>query len=188
MRDVVAMDHHRRQLEARSCGEIEGVEPLDETRRAVRLARLDHLHDELAPAQRFAGLAAGVQPCRARMSAAVGVGTHVGRAAEPCDASPGGGRAVALRVDLQGAADEQVAGIVSRHLRQCAVRAQAAIRPDGKDVRARRQVALHAELGAEAIDAFDEASLDRRDQRRMRVQDEMRGDLALESPRGAEGR
>ena len=51
-----------------------------------------------------------------------------------------------------------------------------------------RHVALHAELGAEAVDTLDGARFDPRDQRRVWVQDEMGGDLAAQAAGRAEGR
>ena len=73
-------------------------------------------------------------------------------------------------------------------LRQRAVRTQIAVGADRKNVGAFGDIALHAELGAEAIDALDEAGLDRRDQGRVRIEHEMARDLALQAARGAEGR
>ena len=97
-----------------------GVEPLDEGRLHVLAEGLDHLHDQLLPARRAgsaaapgACLAAGLQPGRARMAPAARVGAHVGRAAEAGDAAERRGRAVAVEVDLQGRADEHVAGVVA---------------------------------------------------------------------------
>ena len=55
MADIVAMDHHRRQREARGSGEVERVQPFDKARCAVRLMRLHHLHHELASAQALTG-------------------------------------------------------------------------------------------------------------------------------------
>jgi hypothetical protein len=50
-----------------------------------------------------------------------------------------------------------------------------------------RNVAFHAQLGTEAIDAVDEAGFDRGDQGRVRVQYEMPSDLALQSALGGVG-
>src|SRR6202040_245926 len=98
----------------------------------------------------------GAQPSGAVMAAATGVGAHGRRAAEAGDPALRGCRAVALRVDLQCAAGEEVAGILSGDLRKRAVRAQIAVRPDRKHVGVARDVAFHAEFGAKAIDAVDE--------------------------------
>jgi hypothetical protein len=77
---------------------------------------------------------------------------------------------------------------LSGDLRKRAVGAQIAVRPDRKHVGVARDVALHADLGAEAIDAVDEAGFDRRYQGRMRVQHEMPSDLAFQPALGGEGR
>ena len=107
------------------------------------------------------------------MTAPARVRAHVRRAAEAGDPVLRRGRTVALRVDLQRGADEEVAGILAGDLRQRAVGTQIAVGADGKDVGAFRDVALHAEFGAEAIDAVDEAGFDRRDQGRVRIEHEI---------------
>src|SRR6266850_2575856 len=58
----------------------------------------------------------GVQTCALPISAATRVGAHIRRAAEARDPALCCRRAVTLRVDLQRAADEEVAGILSRDL------------------------------------------------------------------------
>jgi hypothetical protein len=187
MGHVVAIDHHRRQREARGGRKVEGVQPLDKARRPVRLVRPHHLHHQLAPAQALARLLAGAQPGGTVVATTARIGAHVRRAPEAGDPALGGCRAVALRVDLQCAADEEVAGILAGDLRKRAVRAQIAVGADWKHVSVARDVALHAELGAEAIDAVDEAGFDRGDQGRVRVQHEMPRDLALQSALGGVG-
>ena len=156
--------------------------------------RLDHLHHELLTTGRAAGtgepftrLAPGLQPARACVTAPARVGAHVRRAAEASDAALCCRRAVALRVDLQRAADEEVAGILSGDLCERAVGPQIAVGADRKYIGVVRNVAFHAQLGAEAIDAVDEAGFDRGDQGRVRVQHEMPGDLALQSALGGVG-
>src|SRR6202022_2529962 len=86
-------------------------------------------------------------------------------------------RAVALRIDLQCAADEEVAGLMPGYLPQRPVPAQITGGADRKHVGVARDVALHTQLGAEAIDAVDEAGFDRRYQGRVRVQHEMPSNL-----------
>ncbi len=137
---------------------------------------LDHLHHQLVAARRAGGAAAagarfapGLEPGGAGVAAAARVGAHVGRAAEARDAAQRGGRAVAVEVDLQGRADEQVAGVVARRLAERAVAAQAAVGAGEEHVGARADVVLHAQLGAEGMHRLDPAGLDRRDQRRVRV-------------------
>ena len=118
------------------------------------------------------------------MAAATWIRAHVRRAAEASDAALGGRRAVTLRVDLQRAADEEVAGILSRDLCERAVGPQIAVGANREYIGAVRDIAFHAQLGTEAIDAVDEAGFDRGDQGRVRVEHEMRGDFPF-SPRRA---
>ena len=94
VRDVVAVDHDRRQRHAGLLRERPRVEPLDEGRLHVLAEGLDHLHHQLLPARRAGGaaapgarLAAGLQPGRAGVAPAARVGAHVGRAAEAGDAA-----------------------------------------------------------------------------------------------------
>src|SRR5207247_8791401 len=98
-----------------------------------------------------------------------------------CRAMPGG-------CDLQRAADEEVAGILASGLGEGTVGAEIAVGAYRKHVRAICDVAFHAEFGAEAVDAVDEAGFDRGDQGRMRVEHEVPGDLALQSALRGEGR
>ena len=186
--DVVAVDHHRRQRQSRGCREINRVQPLHEARRAVRLPGLDHLQHELAAPAAVAGLLARAQPGWTGMAAPSCVRTHVGRAAKTGDPILGCGRTVALCIDLKGRTDEQVARILAGGLRQGAVRSQVTVGPDRKYVGAFGHIAFHPELGPETIDALDKAGLDRGDQRRVRIENEVGGDLALQAARGAEGR
>ena len=132
-------------------------------------------------------LAPGLQPRRARVAAAARVGAHVGRAAEAGDPAQRRGRAVAGQVDLQRRADEQVAGVVAGGLAEGAVGAQAAVRAGEEDVRPGADVVLHADLGAEEVHRLDEAGLDGRDQRRVRVERPVPADLPLQ-PQGARRR
>src|SRR5882672_3421622 len=83
----------------------ERVQPFDKARRAIRLMGLHHLHHKLASAQALARFLTGAQPGRTVVAPATRVRAHVRRAAKTRDAALGGRRAVALRVDLQRAAD-----------------------------------------------------------------------------------
>src|SRR5207302_5655617 len=141
----------------------ERVQPFDKARCAVWLTGLHHLHHELASAQVLARFLAGAQPGRTIVAPAAWVGAHVRRAAEARDAALGGRRAVALRVDLQRAADEEVAGILSRDLCERAVGPQVSVGANREYIGAVRDIAFHAQLGAEAIDAVDKAGFDRGD-------------------------
>src|SRR3981081_1217692 len=91
---------------------------------------LHHLHHKLASAQALARFLTGAQPGGTVVAAATRGGAPVRRAAEARDAVLGGRRAVTLRVDLQRAADEEVAGIVSRDLCERAVGPQMAVGAD----------------------------------------------------------
>src|ERR1700722_16732553 len=91
---------------------------------------LHHLHHKLASAQALARFLAGAQPGGAVVAAATRVGAHIRRAAEARDPALCCRRAVALRVDLQRAADEEVAGILSGDLCERAVGPQIAVGAD----------------------------------------------------------
>ncbi len=138
--------------------------------------RLHHLHDQLATARHprraacVLPFAAGLQPRRRGVPATACVGPHVRRAAEAGDARVRRGRAVSLDVDLQRRADEQVAGVVPGRLAKRPIRAQRAVVAGEEDVGPCGDVALHAELRAEAVDRLDEARLDRVPQLRMRIE------------------
>ncbi len=99
------------------------------------------------------------------MAPSCGIRAHVGRAAETRDAIQRSGRAVAGQIDLQGGADEQVAGIVARRLAEWAVRTHRPVRPGEKHVGARGDVVLHAEFGTKRVDGLHETALDRGDHR-----------------------
>src|SRR5258707_15668101 len=148
---------------------------------------LHHLYHKLASAQALAGFLTGAPPGETVVAPATRVSAHVRRAAEARDAALGGRRAVALRVDLQRAADEEVAGILSRDLCERAVGPQIAVGANREYIGAVRDIAFHPQLGAEAIDAIDEAGFDRGDQGRVRVEYEMPGDLALQFALGGIG-
>src|SRR3954470_2921816 len=122
---------------------------------------LHHLHHKLASAQALPRFLTGAQPGGTVVAAATRVGAHIRRAAEARDPALCCRRAVALRVDLQRAADEEVAGILSGDLRERAVGPQIAVGADWEYIGAVRDVAFHPQLGAEAIDAVDEAGFDR---------------------------
>jgi hypothetical protein len=122
------------------------------------------------------------------MAPAAGVGAHVGRAAETGNAAGGGGGGIALQVDLQRRADEHVAGIVAGGLGKGAVAAHRAVGSDEEDVGPGADIVFHAQFGAEGMHRFDEAGLDRRDQRRVRIQRPVAGDLAAQAERFGIGR
>src|ERR1700738_4323176 len=96
----------------------------------MRLRGLHHLHHKLASAQALAGFLTCAQPGGTVVAAATRGGAHIRRAAGASDAALGGRRAVALRVDLQRAADEEVAGILSRDLCERAVAPQITVGAD----------------------------------------------------------
>ncbi len=191
--DVVGVDHHRREIELELARQFERIQLLDEERRIAVAKGLADLHHQLAAAaQRGVGigrcLGASLEPGFARMAAAARIGSHVGRAAKPGDAAGRHRRAVALQVDLERRSDEHVAGIEARGLAEGAIRSQRAVGPGEEDVRARRDVILHADFRSEAVDLVDPAGFDRRNQGRVRIQREVRADLALEAERLAVGR
>ena len=184
--DVVAVDHHRSQIELQLLGKRQRVELLDEQRHVLLAEGLADLHDQLAAAAQGRrtvgiGLPSGLQPRLARMAAPASIGTHVRRAAEAGDARGGDGRGVSLQVDLQRGAYEHIAGIETRRLAEGAVRAQRAVRPGEIDVGSSADIVFHADLGAEGMDLLDPAGFDRGDQGGMRIERKVRGDLALQS-------
>src|SRR5882762_7031843 len=91
---------------------------------------LHHLHHKLASAQALARFLTGPQPGGTVVAAATRVGAHIRRAAEARDSALCRRRAVALRVDLQRAANEEVAGILTGNLGERAVGAQIAVGAD----------------------------------------------------------
>ena len=91
-------------------------------------------------------------------------------------------------VDLQRRADEHVARVEPGRLAEHPIRAQRAVRPGEVDVGPGADVVVHAHFGAEAVDLLDPPGLDRRDQRGMRIERPVAGDLALEAELLAIGR
>src|SRR5882762_11073187 len=91
---------------------------------------LHHLHHKLASAQALARFLTCAQPGGTVVAAATRVRAHIRRAAEARDPALCCRRAVTLRVDLQCAADEEVAGILSRDLCERAVGPQIAVGAD----------------------------------------------------------
>src|SRR6202022_1760515 len=118
---------------------------------------LPRLHHELASAQAVARFLTGAQPGGTVVAAATRVGAHIRRAAEARDPALCCRRAVALRVDLQRAADEEVAGILSGDLCERAVGPQIAVGANREYIGAVRDIAFQAQLGAEPIAAVNEA-------------------------------
>ena len=115
------------------------------------------------------------------MAPPVGVAAHVRGAAEARDPVLRDRRAVALEVNLQRRADEQVGRIQPGDLAIHPVRPHRAVPPVEVDVRSGAHVLVHADFRAEAVDLLDPAGLDGGDQRRVRVERPMGADLALEA-------
>ena len=187
VREVVAVDHHRRQIETSVLGQLDGVELLHEAGGQLLAERLLQLHHKTLAARQIAHqlaldavLLAALEPARRRMAAALRIAAHVGRAAEPGHARGGGGAGVTILVDLQRAADEQVERVMAGRLRERAVGAHGAVRPHEEHIGAGRHVVLHAHLAAERVDGLHPARLDGGNERGMRIEREVRADLALE--------
>jgi hypothetical protein len=87
----------------------------------------------------------------------------------------------AVAVDLQGGADEQVDRVLPGQLAHHPVGAQRTIAAGEEHVRALGDVVLHAQLGTEAVHAFDPTGLDGRDQGRVRVERPVAADLTFEA-------
>ncbi|MNY29327.1 hypothetical protein D3C86_1633630 [compost metagenome] len=188
MRDVIAINHHRRQRHAGILGHLHSVHGLHEGRLAARLEGFDHLHHQLAPArERVVGLDQ-VEPGRGGVAAAARLVAHVWRATEARKPAARDRRGMAVAIDLERGADEQVHRVLAGELAEGPIGAHRAVRAGEEDVRASRYVVLHAQFAAEAVHALDPARLDGRDQRGVRVQRPVPADLALEPERFAVGR
>ena len=115
------------------------------------------------------------------MAAAFGVAPHVGR---PSESGHPGGRcraAVAVFVDLQGAAYEHVHGIMACHLAEGPVGPHGTVGAEKEYVAPRLAVPLHAQLAAEAVDGIYPAGFDSGDEGGMRVQGPLRANLPLKA-------
>src|ERR1700704_5086220 len=91
---------------------------------------LHHLHHKLASAQALAGFPTRAQPGGTVVAAAPRGGAHIRRTAEARNPALCCRRAVALRIDLQCAADEEVARVLSGDLRERAVGPQITVDAD----------------------------------------------------------
>ena len=131
---------------------------------------------------------AAFEPCAGGMTTAFRVAAHVRCAAEACNTVSGCGGAVAVRVNLQSAADEHVNCIVACSLRECTVGTHGTIRTNEEDIAAGSYIIFHAQLAAEAVNGFYPTGFDCRNQSRMRIQDEVLADLALQAKLFAVGR
>ncbi len=89
--DVVAIDHDRRDLEIEFLCQGDAVQRLDKSRNHLLAEGLDHLNDELAPAQQarapVIGFPARLYPGRGDVPAPVSVGAHVRCPTEAGDAA-----------------------------------------------------------------------------------------------------
>ena len=178
---IVAVDHHRGQIELGALGHGYGVELIDEGRLQTGLEGLDHLHDQLAPARHGVGVGREIRPGRRGMSATARIAAEVRRAAETGHARGGHGRRIAVRVHLQRGADEHIGRVMARELAEGAIGAQRTVRAGKEHVRPRGDIVLHAQFGAEAMHRLDPAGFDRRDQRRVRVEHPVLRDLAAQA-------
>ncbi len=122
------------------------------------------------------------------MAATARIVAHVRRAAEAGQAATGDGGRMPVAIHLQGRTDEQVHRVLPGQLAHHAVGAHRAVAAGEEHVRALGDVVLHAQFGAEAVHALDPAGLDRRDQRRVRIERPVAADLAFQAQRLAVGR
>src|SRR3984957_20307769 len=182
---VVAVDHDGREIELERLGEFDSIELLDKDWHHLLAEALDELDHQLAPARHLRmavhGLASGLQPWLARVAAAMGVTTHIRRPAKASDAVRRHRRAIAVEVDLQRGPDEQVRRVKPGKLAVRPTRAHRAIPPGEVDVGPGAHVGVHAHFRAEAMDLFHPPRLDRGNERGVRVERPVRGDLALEA-------
>ncbi len=95
------------------------------------------------------------------MPAATRVCSHIGCTAKTCNSALGRCAAVAIGVNLQGGADEQIAGIMPGRLTKRAVAAHAAIVAGKEHIRPCCNVFLHAQLTAEAVHALNKTGFNR---------------------------
>ncbi|KAF1053879.1 MAG: hypothetical protein GAK43_01201 [Stenotrophomonas maltophilia] len=121
------------------------------------------------------------------MAPAARVVAHVRRTAEAGQATAGDGGGMAVAVDLQGRADEQVDRVLPGQLAEHAVGAQRAVAAGEEHVRARGDVTLYAQFGAEAVHALDPAAFDGGNQRGVRVERPVAADLAFQAEAFAVG-
>src|SRR5580698_9893764 len=182
---VVAVNHDGRQIELEFLGELEAIELLDKDRHHLLAEGLDELNHQLAaPHDRrmtIDGLSSCLEPGFARVTAAVRVRTHVGRAAKTSDAVDRNGGAVAVEVDLQRGSDEQVCRVEAGKLRVQPIGTHRAVPPGEVDVGSGAHVGIHAYFRTKAVDLFDPPRLDGGNECRMRVECPVGGNLALES-------
>src|ERR1700677_483686 len=154
--DVLAIDHHRRGGKAGLFHGVPGIEALDEGWLTGRLEGLHDLDDQLAALGHrltSVSLRARLEKGLRTVSARAIFRSEIGGAAVADEAVRGERGAVALRVDLQGGADEHV-GVMTHHLRKEAVRAQAAVAAQREDIRSRGDILLHADFSAKTGDSL----------------------------------
>ncbi|MCY1398694.1 hypothetical protein D9M71_137300 [compost metagenome] len=189
---IVAVDHDRRQWHAALAGDLDCVQGLDKGGFTAFLEGLDHLHHQLLAAfeQRLGGVAAAlthVQPGGCAMAATARVVAHVRRPAKTRQATTGDGGRVSIAINLQGRTNKQVNRVLPCQLAEHAVRAQRTVAPGEEHIRARGDVLLHAQFGAEAMHALHPTAFDGRDQGGMGVEGPVAADLALQAQRFAVG-
>src|SRR5216684_129497 len=85
-------------------------------------------------------------------------------------------RVVGVAIHLQCGSDKRVHGILTGELAKNAIGAQAAITAGKENVGPSANIAVHADLTAKTMDALHPSALDRRNQRRMWVQQPMFAD------------
>jgi hypothetical protein len=112
------------------------------------------------------------------------------RASRPAfsQAAERGGGGISGEIDLQCRADEHVAGVMARRLAHGAIGAHGAVGAGEENIGPSADIGLHAKFGAKRMHALDKAGLDRRDQRRVRVERPMLADLAFQPERFRIGR
>ena len=124
-------------------------------------------------------LISALDPGGGGVPAAFGVATHVGCTAVAGDSIGGGGRAVTILVDLEGAADEHVNGVVSGDLAISAVGTGRSIGADEEHVRPGLHIFLHAQLPPEAVDVLYPAAFNGGDECGVGIEGKGGADFAL---------
>src|ERR1700689_2265795 len=114
--------------------------------------------------------------------------SHVGRTAKAGESPSCYRRRVCVRVHLQRRTNKPIDGILPSELTQDAVRTEAAVPSQKKDIRARRNVFIHSHFAAKTVNAFDPTAFYRRDHCGVRVECPVLADFSPQSERLAVGR
>jgi hypothetical protein len=181
VRDVIAVNHHRWQRQARGFADFDRVQGFHERGCHAVAETLHELHDELATARVLTLFAAHFQPGPRCVATTMRIAAHVRRAAEAGDASARRGRRIALRVHLQRGADKKIGRVKPGHLAVRSIGAKRSIRSGEKNIRPRGDITFHADFAAETVHAFHPAGFDGGNECWMRIQRPVRANFSAKS-------